>query len=568
MSSSRLRGKSLTSIAGKPLLQRVVENVKRLSFIDGICIATTSLESDLPIVSFAKHLGVECFKGSSLNVLNRFIEASSKMSSSDLILRFTADNPICINLIAEKMYKEMQGHDYLAIEKLSHIVPEFIKVGALRKMEKITNDVSDKEHVTKYFRTSLGKQTFNVKLLPNDYMGLRFDFDKYLTVDTASDLIRLENILNNSDCINLNGLYSFLEKNSLKKIETELPIVSLNGVPVGKPYMPYIIAEIGQNHNGSIDLAKKLIDMSKRCGANAVKFQKRDIESELTKKAYYAPYDNPNSFGATYGEHREFLELSYDEHKELKEYCDLVDIAYFCTPCDIPSVEFLESIGCPFYKVASRDLSNIPLLERLGELEKPVIISTGMASIEDIDLAIESLGLAKEKLIIMHCVSQYPCDMKNVNLNVIRTLENKYKLNVGLSDHTSGIIASAVATAVGAKIIEKHVTLDRCMKGTDQPGSLEEKGFYKLIEYINSIELAMGDGIKKVLPEVIPAKNKLARSLTSKTKIIKGEEVKEQDLCLKSPGHGFSWEDRSRIIGKTAKVDIPKDVTIEMSYFE
>ena len=161
----------------------------------------------------------------------------------------------------------------------------------------------------------------------------------------------------------------------------------------------------------------------------------------------------------------------------------MIGITYFCTPCDVPSVVLMEEIGCPFYKVASRDLTNIPLLEKLGQLEKTVIISTGMASIEDIDNAIEALSLPRDMLIIMQCVSQYPCDVKNVNLKVIETLKNKYKTNVGLSDHTSGIIVPAVATSMGATVIEKHVTLDRTMKGTDQPGSLEEQGLKIFINY-------------------------------------------------------------------------------------
>ena len=321
--------------------------------------------------------------------------------------------------------------------------------------------------------------------------------------------------------MSLQNLYEYLDKNINSGIDSEVPTVKLNGKLVGEYFSPYIIAEIGQNHNGSIDLAKKIIDMSKRCGADAVKFQKRDIDSELTEKAFNKPYNGPNSFGVTYGEHRKFLELSKHEHLELKEYCDMIGITYFCTPCDVPSVVLMEEIGCPFYKVASRDLTNIPLLEKLGQLEKTVIISTGMASIEDIDNAIEALSLPRDMLIIMQCVSQYPCDVKNVNLKVIETLKNKYKTNVGLSDHTSGIIVPAVATSMGATVIEKHVTLDRTMKGTDQPGSLEEQGLKKLIQYVKTIQLAMGDGIKEINPATKEAKEKLSRSLTSSSKIKK-----------------------------------------------
>ncbi len=568
MTSSRLRGKSLMSVLEKPLLYRVVENVKSFKFIDEITIATTSSEADKPIVSAAKELGVGYFQGSRLNLINRFIQASEDMNDNDIIVRFTADNPICFENIANSIYERIFNKDYVAIDNLSHIAPEFIKVSALRKLSSITSNPIDIEHVTTFFRRKQGIELFNVEILPINFMGIRPDLDKYLTVDTKKDLIRLEKIFSNVTDMSLSNLYEYLDKNIDGGIDSEIPTVNLDGKLVGEYFSPYIIAEIGQNHNGSIDLAKKIIDMAKRCGADAVKFQKRDIDSELTKEAFNKPYDSPNSFGVTYGEHRKFLELSKHEHLELKEYCDIIGITYFCTPCDVPSLEILEEINCPFYKVASRDLTNIPLLKRLGQLKKIVIISTGMASIEDIDNAIDALDLPKEMLIIMQCVSQYPCDVKNVNLKVIETLKNKYKTNVGLSDHTSGIIVPAVATSMGATVIEKHVTLDRTMKGTDQPGSLEEQGLNKLIQYINTIQLAMGDGIKEINPATKEAKEKLSRSLTSSSKIKKGEFLTEDKICLKSPGTGIKWSDKEIILNKIAKIDINPNVTLRLDDFE
>jgi sialic acid synthase len=569
MLSSRLRGKSLMSVSGVPILYRVVENIKKLDFIDEIVIATTSLEADKPIVSAAHALNVKVYQGSSLNVLDRYVKASSDMNDNDIVVRFTADNPIVIKSIANKLYEKAKNKDYVAVEKLSHIVPEFIKVSALRRVEEISDDPNDFEHVTPFFRRKEGKSLFDVELLSNDYSGLRPELDKYLTIDTKKDLERLEKIFDGvTSENNIDEIYNFIDNNINTESESEVPSVNLDGTMVGEGYPSYIIAEIGQNHNGSIDLAKKLIDMSKRCGASAVKFQKRDIPSELTKEAFDRIYDNPNSFGKTYGEHRMFLELSEKAHKELKEYCDLIGMTYFCTPCDVPSVELLERINCPFFKVASRDLTNIPLLEKLGSIGKPVIISTGMASIEDIDVAIDTLKLPKNKLVITQCTSQYPCDVRNVNLRVMATLRDKYKVNVGLSDHTSGVIISSAAAAIGAPIVEKHVSLDRTMKGTDQPGSLEESGLHKLVEYIRSIELAMGNGIKEVNPATKAAKEKLARSLTSKRDIKKGEVLTEDMLCLKSPGTGIKWNDRDVILNKKAVLDIAADVTLETTNFE
>jgi sialic acid synthase SpsE/spore coat polysaccharide biosynthesis protein SpsF (cytidylyltransferase family) len=567
MLSQRLRGKTLMSVNGTPLLYRVIANAKALPFIDEVIVATTSLEADKPIIAASHELKVRVVAGSSLNVLNRFVKAIEDLDDNDVIMRLTADNPILIPEVAEKLFNLMRGADYISIDNLSHICPEFVRVKALRELERLSDDQRDLEHVTHMFRRKEGKVHFNVKITPSDFEGLYAQYDPFLTIDTIDDLHRVEAVIEKvGNDVSLDSVYAAIEE--VIGLDPNNTVVHLGDKQVSNFSPTYIIAEIGQNHNGSIDLAKQLIDMSKRCGADAVKFQKRDIPSELTKEAFDRPYDNKNSFGATYGEHRMFLELSEEEHRELKEYADNIGITYFCTPCDIPSVELLERIDCPFFKVASRDLTNIPLLEKLGTLGKPVIISTGMASIEDIDNALQALQLPKDKLIIMQCTSEYPCALEHVNLKVLGTLKEKYKVNIGLSDHTSGVIVSASASAIGATVIEKHVTLDRTMKGTDQPGSLEEAGLKKLVEYIRATELAMGSAIKEVNPATEEAKIKLARSLTSLVKVKAGTVLEEKHLCLKSPGDGIKWMGRDSVLGKKAKVDIEADVTLRLEDFE
>ena len=275
-------------------------------------------------------------------------------------------------------------------------------------------------------------------------------------------------------------------------------IVYLDKIHIGDNCPTQIIGEIGQNHNGDINKAKALIDMCSFCNVKLVKFQKRDIKSEFTSEAYNKEYNSENSFGKTYGEHREFLELNKEQHKELKEYANSKGLIYFCTPCDIPSLKMMEEIGCPFYKVASRDITNIPLLRELGKLNKTVIISTGMAEYQDIDLALKELNLPLNKVIIMQCTSEYPCPPENCNLNVITTLKKKYENVIGFSDHSDGILAPTIACLLGAKIIEKHITLDRSMKGTDQKGSFEFIGLQKLQKYIETIPLMLGSFDKKV----------------------------------------------------------------------
>ncbi len=572
MLSKRLRGKSLMSVNEVPLLFRVIKAVQQNDFIDEILVATTDMVADDPIEAAVKNLGVKIFRGDSLDVLNRFVEASNELSEHDIIVRFTADNPLNYSSVSKKAFQKHLDNnaDYTHVHGLSHIVPEFIRVGALREINKLTHENFDREHVTPYFRRNT--TIFKVLELPNNFEGLRPDLDTYLTIDTNDQLVTFEEMLKalklDEDGIDFEKIYTYFDKQFHIPAHSEKLTINLDGINVGGDYPTYIIAEIGQNHNGEVRLAKKLIDMAVDCGANAVKFQKRDIPSELTKEAFDKPYDNPNSFGKTYGEHRMFLELNESQHLELKEYAQAKGITYFCTPCDVPSVELLERIDCPFYKVASRDVTNIPLLEALSKTGKPIIISTGMASLDDIDEALKVMQPKKNKFAILQCTSEYPCSLENVNLKVMDTLAEKYGYVVGFSDHTSGIVVSTAASVMGAAIIEKHITLDRTMKGTDQPGSLERAGLRKLVEYIRATELVMGDGIKTINPVTEAAKIKLARSITSTMAIKAGGKLTEAMICLKSPGSGIKWKDRDKIIGKKATRDIEADVTLKIEDFE
>jgi sialic acid synthase SpsE/spore coat polysaccharide biosynthesis protein SpsF (cytidylyltransferase family) len=576
MGSSRLRGKSLMPVAGLPLLHRVIETVKGLPMVNEVMVATTDLPEDDPVVSVAKSAGVKVYRGSALDVLDRFVHAAADLNEHDNIIRFTADNPMNFFPGTSAAFESHESgqFDYTHVDGLSHIVAEFIRVRALREAAASQNiDLFDREHVTPFFRKH--REAFRVNTLAADFAGLRHDLDKYLTIDNSEDMYRVESMMRDLNIeagasVPLNEVYQWLDqrylKHGLPPAESGL-VIDFNGTPVGDGYPCYIIAEIGQNHNGDVRIAKKLIDMAVRCGASAVKFQKRDIPSELTKEAYDKPYDNPNSFGRTYGEHRIFLELDEAQHLELKEYALAAGITYFCTPCDVPSVELMERIGCPFYKVASRDLTNIPLLERLGKTGKPIIISTGMADFDDIDEGLKALQLGKEQVVIMQCTSEYPCKLENVNLRAMETLRKRYGHLVGLSDHTSGVIVSAAAAVMGAVMIEKHITLDRTMKGTDQPGSLEEAGLKKLVEYTRATEVARGDGEKLVNPATKAAKEKLARSVTSKVFIAKGTVLTEDMLTLKSPGTGLKWVERNVLLGKIAQHDIEPDVTLTETSF-
>lgn len=566
MLSTRLRGKTLMAVAGTPLLYHVVESIKKLPFIDEIMVATTKAPADDPIAAAANNLGVLIYRGDSVNVLKRFKDASADMEEEDTVVRFTADNPLYKTATASKVFRLHidNKNDYTHIEGLSHIVPEFIKVRAMREMNSMVESDFDKEHVTPFLRKN--KDSFQVESLSPDFDGLRGDLDPYLTIDSPEDLKRFEEMLEgvnyDIDKSSATEIYTWLDQHVESLNQPTRDSVKLGNNWVGKGHPAFIIAEIGQNHNGDMDNAKKLIDMAVRCGADAVKFQKRDIPSELTKEAFDRIYDSPNSFGHTYGEHRMFLELDEQQHMELKEYAQSKGIPYFCTPCDVPSVEMMERIGVPFYKVASRDLTNLPTLEAIAKTKKPVIISTGMASIEEIEEAIDVLGKDRKDILILQCISQYPAELEKVNLKAMDTIRERFGKIVGFSDHTTGIIASVTASVLGAAVIEKHITLSRAMKGSDQAGSLEENGLRLMIKYIRESAKTIGDGVKVPDPATEAAKVKLARSITSREPIPQGVKVTEDMLCLKSPGNGLKWSERGKLIGKTANQDIPADQTL------
>jgi sialic acid synthase len=326
--------------------------------------------------------------------------------------------------------------------------------------------------------------------------------------------------------------------------------------------MTYIIGEIGQNHNGSVDLAKVIIDLASReikddifgntlRGMDAVKLTKRDLTQELSQSQMNIIYDSPNSFGKTYGEHRAKLELSDQEHFEVYKYAKAKGLDFVETLCAIGCLSMLKLFTPDKLKVASRDLTNLPLLAALAETEVPMIVSTGMSGKKELDEAIDTITKYHSNLSILHCVSQYPTDPKNVNLNTIKYLLNNYgKYVIGYSDHTIGISAPVAAVAMGAKIIEKHITLDRRMKGTDQAGSLGPDGVYRMVRDIRILDKSMGVEDIFISSDTASAKEKLERSIAVNKNMKVGDVLKEEDICLLSPGNGYKWSEKELVIGK------------------
>ena len=275
------------------------------------------------------------------------------------------------------------------------------------------------------------------------------------------------------------------------------------------------------------------------------------------------PYVNKNSFGNTYGEHRAFLELSDEEHHELYNYAKSKGVDFIETLCAPSCLSILRLFQPDKLKVASRDLTNIPLLEAMAETKVPMIISTGMAGDKELDKAVETITKYHQELSILHCVSQYPTEPENVNLNTIAFLQEKYSnFTIGYSDHTIGITMPIAAVAMGAQIIEKHITLDRKMKGTDQISSLGPDGLNRMIRDIRLLEKSMGKKEIFICKDVATAQKKLERSIATKKTLKKGDIIQEEDIHLLSPGDGYKWSDKKLLIGKYVTCNIPANEII------
>ena len=336
----------------------------------------------------------------------------------------------------------------------------------------------------------------------------------------------------------------------------------------------YLIGEVGQNHNGSVDLAKLIIDMLARPvreehfglelpRLDAVKFTKRDLAQELSRSEMERPYTSAHSFGSTYGEHRAFLELDDEAHFELYRHAKSHGFEFVETLCATGCLGMLRYFSPDKLKVASRDLTNLPLLMALAETRIPIILSTGMADQRDLDDALAVITRHHEDISILHCVSEYPTHPDHANLLTIRFLQRTYpQYTIGYSDHTIGISTPVAAVAMGARIIEKHVTIDRRMKGTDQAGSLGPDGVTRMVRDIRLLERSFGKDELFLEPSVASAKNKLERSVAAKRFIKAGEAIGEDDLHLLSPGTGFRWSDRMNLIGRKVRCDIGCDELI------
>ena len=328
----------------------------------------------------------------------------------------------------------------------------------------------------------------------------------------------------------------------------------------------FIIAEAGVNHNGDLNIAKKLIEKASEVGADAIKFQSFKADNLVVKSAQKAEYQKKT----TSNEENQFqmlskLELTYEDHKELIKYCEEKDIMFLSSPFDFESIDLLNQLNLAIFKIPSGEITNLPYLKKIGKLNKKIILSTGMSTLGEIESA---LNILKESgstdITVLHCNTEYPTPIKDVNLKAMNTIKDAFKVKVGYSDHTLGIEVPIAAVALGARVIEKHFTLDKSMDGPDHKASLEPNEFKLMIESIRNIEKALGDGIKT--PTSSEAKNKeMARkSIVANIDIKKSEMFSEENLYVKRPGTGISpmrWEE---VIGKVAQRDFKEDELIEI----
>ncbi|KHD15805.1 N-acetylneuraminate synthase [Clostridium butyricum] len=328
----------------------------------------------------------------------------------------------------------------------------------------------------------------------------------------------------------------------------------------------FVIAEAGVNHNGSYELAKKLVDVAVEAEADAVKFQTFISEKCICKNASKAVYQNETTnIDESQLEMVKKLELSFEEFYNLKKYCDSKNIMFLSTPFDNDSIEFLDSMEISIFKIPSGEITNYPYLKKIALLKKKVILSTGMSTLQEIRNAVKVLrDTGTSDISILHCNTEYPTPIEDVNLNVINTLKEEFKLNVGYSDHTLGIEIPIAAAAIGADVIEKHFTLNRNMQGPDHKASLEPEELKNMIKSIRNIEKAMGSGKKEVSKSEAKNLNIARKSIVANCLIKKGEIFSESNLTCKRPGNGISPMRWNEIIGKAAERDFNEDELIEI----
>jgi len=330
----------------------------------------------------------------------------------------------------------------------------------------------------------------------------------------------------------------------------------------------YVIAEAGLNHNGSLEIAKKLIDVAVIAGADAVKFQKRTVDKLAIKSTLDAKDDRFPEFGKTYREIREYLEFTLDQYRELKLYTESKGLDFMATAFDNDAVDFLEELGIGRYKLASHSLTNYDLLEYLARLRKPTVLSTGMVELEEIDRAVEIFKRHSAPLSLMHCVSAYPTPLAECNMNMMDVLKERYGLAVGYSGHELGYLPTVIAVAMGAQLVERHYTLDKMMTGFDHKMSLAPDELIAMVRDIRNVPRIQGAGQKEISDTEWITRRKYHVSMASAAAIPAGTVLTEAMVAWRNPGTGIPTKMAYTVLGKRAKREIPADELLSIKMFE
>jgi sialic acid synthase len=336
--------------------------------------------------------------------------------------------------------------------------------------------------------------------------------------------------------------------------------ISIDSVQISDDSNCYVIAELGHNHQGQVETAKALIKAAHECGAQAVKLQKRDNRSLYTRAMYDKPYDNENSFGPTYGQHREALEFDWAQYQELQAYARELGITLFATAFDFPSADFLAKLDMPAFKMASGDLTNLPLLKHVASFNKPMIISTGGGSLADVERAYEAVLPINQHLCFLQCTASYPAAFEELNLRVISSYRERFPdVVVGLSAHDNGIAMALVGYILGARMVEKHFTLNRSMKGTDHAFSLEHSGLRRLVRDLQRARVALGDGVKRRLDSEAAPLQKMGKKLVAAHDLPAGHVLSRADIAIKSPNDGLPPYEIDKFIGRALACALAED---------
>ena len=464
---------------------------------------------------------------------------------------------------AEITYTQGDEFDHLDTEKVKKLVVEQLEMANLGDRNKIIDvDLNKEPFVYPLQYTGYQEELARVKATISDFsqlysLGTGGDFnyaDSQILFHKSFDLV--DNIVG--------------KESSHTQVIRETKPVKLNkqfeigDKVIGEDNKTFIIAEVGLNHNGSVELAKKLIDEAKLCGCDAVKLQSFSASSRVSKRVKAANYAETIT-GIEENIHQMFdrLSLTFEQQNELFEYSKSLEIPIFSTPFDIQSLQFLETVNTKLYKIASMDLVNLPLIKEVAATGKPIVLSTGMSTLGQIEEAVSTI--AKEgnpNLVLLHCNSTYPAAPEDMNLDAMETLRKAFRVPVGLSDHTFGLFVSHTAIALGANVIERHFTLDRTMEGPDHILSSEPREMAELVRMARQIPLIKGDGIKRIQSSEYDTLNLQRKSLYTTKTLEPGHIIKDDDICIKGPGGGLLPKYIDIVKGRTVQKQILEDFPV------